>query len=274
MDIDTIKHFVRSRLEKMSYKSYLGSKVYTSLVKGNAWWWSDRRYWASKKRLFSLFNTHRGERCFIIGNGPSLNTTDLNFLKDEITFGLNRIYLLFDQLGFATTYLVSVNSLVIEQWADDIASLPMPKFLSWNARDLIEFKKNMMFLTNQGNLMFQRNITEPIWHGATVTYVAMQIAYYLGFEKVILVGVDHSFATEGDPHQEVYQKKADPNHFSPNYFGKGSRWNLPDLETSEFAYRMAKFQFESTNRKIVDATIGGELEVFPKVEYTSLFSNE
>lgn len=272
MDIDTIKHFVRYRLGEKFYGAYLSSRLYTSLVKGSAWWWLDQRYRASKKRLFSRFNTHQGERCFIIGNGPSLKKMDLTLLKDEVTFGLNRIYLLFDQIGFATTYLVSVNSLVIEQWADDIASLPMLKFLSWNARDLIEFKKNMVFLTHQGNPMFQRNITEPIWQGATVTYVAMQIAYYLGFEKVILIGVDHSFTTKGEPHKEVVQKEADPNHFSPNYFGKGSQWKLPDLETSELAYRLAKYQFESANRTIVDATIGGKLDVFPKVEYSTLFS--
>ena len=63
----------------------------------------------------------------------------------------------------------------------------------------------------------------------------------------------------------------DPNHFSGDYFGKGFRWNLPDLETSEMAYRMAREYFEKAGRKIVDATIGGKLTVFPKVGYDSLF---
>ncbi len=75
----------------------------------------------------------RGQRCFIIGNGPSLKQTDLTKLKDEFTFGMNRIYLLFPELGFNTTYFVSINDLVIEQCAQEIAALPIPKFISWHS---------------------------------------------------------------------------------------------------------------------------------------------
>ena len=60
------------------------------------------------------------DRCFILGNGPSLKKTNLALLENEYTFGLNRIYLLFDQLGFSTTYYVAVNHLVIEQCANEI----------------------------------------------------------------------------------------------------------------------------------------------------------
>ena len=118
---------------------------------------------------------------------------------------------------------------------------------------------------------FSTDITEGIWEGSTVTYVAMQIAYYLGFQKVILTGIDHSFTTKGKPHTVVVSKGDDPNHFDPRYFGKGFYWQLPDLETSETAYRMAKYQFEIANRDIVDATINGKLQVFPKVDYYTLF---
>ena len=63
----------------------------------------------------------------------------------------------------------------------------------------------------------------------------------------------------------------DPNHFDPHYFGKGFRWQLPDLETSETAYNMAKCQFEIDDREIVDATVDGKLQVFNKVGYKTLF---
>src|SRR5512139_2649265 len=62
----------------------------------------------SRLRMAEYYNIHRGERCFIIGNGPSLNDTDLSKLKDEFTFGMNRIYLLFPDLGFTTTYFASI----------------------------------------------------------------------------------------------------------------------------------------------------------------------
>ena len=104
-----------------------------------------------------------------------------------------------------------------------------------------------------------------------MTYAAMQIAYYLGFQKVILIGVDHSYGTQGKPHSTVVSQGADLNHFDPHYFGKGFRWQLPDLETSELAYRIAKYQFECHDREIVDATVDGKLQVFRKVDYQTLF---
>ena len=234
---------------------------------------SDKRYRASVKRIAVLKDKHQGERCFIIGNGPSLKNTDLSLLKDEVTFGMNRIYLLFDRLGFATTYYVAVNKLVIEQSTRDILSLSCPKFISWHVRHLIDFTADMMFLHTRGQpmFMFYTDITKGLWTGATVTYVAIQIAYYLGFQEVILIGVDHSFATQGKPHTAVVSQGDDPNHFDPQYFGKGFRWNLPDLECSELAYRIAKYQFESDGREIIDATVGGKLQVFRKVDYQTLF---
>src|SRR4030065_17892 len=68
--------------------------------------------------------------------------------------------------------------------------------------------------------------------------VALRIAFYLGFQQVVLIGVDPRFLAPGRPHQEVIQGGDDTNHFGPNYFGKGTRWNLPDLVTSESAYRL------------------------------------
>ena len=260
-------------LVKRIARSMLGDQRYLALSERYRQWraYMDPRYRTSVRRIVALRDQHQGERCFIIGNGPSLRNTELSLLKDEITFGLNRIYLMFDQMGFATTYYVAVNKLVIEQCAHEIVGLPCPKFIGWHARDLMDFTADTMFLCSQGSPRFYIDITKGIHEGATVTYVAMQIAYYLGFHKVILIGVDHSFATKGEPHTTVVSQGDDPNHFDPRYFGKGFRWQLPDLEASELSYRLAKYQFERANREIVDATIGGKLRVFRKVDYHTLF---
>jgi len=93
----------------------------------------------------------------------------------------------------------------------------------------------------------------------------------LGFKEAILIGVDHSFATKGTPNTTVQSQGDDPNHFSVAYFGKGFRWQLPDLETSEVAYRMARKAYEADGRKVLDATIGGKLDIFEKVDYERLF---
>ena len=92
----------------------------------------------SIRKLNALKDTHSGERCFIIGNGPSLKNTDLSKLKDEFTIGMNRFYLAFPELGFTTSLLLTVNDLVIEQCAQDIRALPIPTFVSWRGRQWIE----------------------------------------------------------------------------------------------------------------------------------------
>ena len=226
----------------------------------------------SRKRLAALRDIHKGERCFIIGNGPSLRATDLKKLRNEFTFGLNRIYLLFPELGFTTTYFLSMNDLVIQQCAAEILALPIPKFLTWRSRRFLSLTSDTHFLyTTYTGPKFAHDVTGRLWEGATVTYVALQLAYHMGFEKVILIGVDHSFVTKGDANKTITSQGDDPNHFAPNYFGKGFKWQLPDLETSERAYCMARAAYAADGREILDATIGGKLMVFPKVDYDDLF---
>jgi hypothetical protein len=228
---------------------------------------------SSTRQLAALKDQQRGKRCFIIGNGPSLRQTDLQKLRGEATFGVNRIYLMFPELGFHTTYFVSVNYLVIRQCAAEILALPMPKFLPWGSRrDLPGVTPDTIFFNASCPMRgFTPDVRKPLWPGATVTYVALQLAYHLGFEQAILVGVDHNFATQGPAGKAVTSQGDDPNHFSPQYFGKGFQWQLPDLETSEQAYRLARLAYEQDGRQVLDATVGGKLTVFPKVDYTSLF---
>ncbi len=210
-------------------------------------------------------NIHRGRRCVIIGNGPSLLDTDLGLLRHEFTFGLNRIYLMYDELGFQTTYHVVVNQLVVEQCADDYLRLRSPLFTTTLNRDYLEGSRNVAYLTPLGGPRFVRNVAHGVWEGGTVTYVAMQLAYYMGFNEVVLVGVDHRFATKGPANTAVVSTEPDRNHFDPRYFGPGFKWQLPDLKTSEIAYGLAKRTYESNGRSIVDATVDGALQIFPKV---------
>jgi hypothetical protein len=226
----------------------------------------------SKQKLSTFKDIHKGERCFIIGNGPSLKNTDLHRLRDEYTFGMNRIYLMFPELDFTTTYYLSVNNLVIEQCVEEIRSLPMPKFISWRARSLFSPTPDTIYLfTTYTGPKFARDARERLWEGATVTYTALQLAFHMGFSQVILIGVDHNFVTKGAPNTTVVSEGDDPNHFHAAYFGKGFRWQLPDLETSERAYHMAKDIYSLSGRQVLDATLGGKLTVFPKVNFEDLF---
>jgi len=238
----------------------------------------------SIKRLGELKDLHKGKRCFVIGNGPSLQKMDLSPLRNEYTIGTNRIYLMFPDLGFSTTFYLCINSLVVEQCADDILSLPLLKFISWRSRNFLyplETKaplatkapsdKPIFLHTTYTGEKFAYDARGRIWEGATVTNVALQLAYHLGFSKVYLIGVDHNYTTTGKPNTTVISQGDDPNHFNKGYFGKGFRWQLPDLDTSEKGYQLVRDSYKKNGRQVFDATVGGKLAIFPKVDYDSLF---
>lgn len=203
-----------------------------------------------------LADIHRGETGLIIGNGPSLRDVPLEFLNKYPSFGTNRIYL---KDGFTPTYYCSVNPLVISQFAEDIAKIDAPKFLPASYC----FDDTCLPLNSSGMVLFSQDASAWIYEGHTVTYVCMQIAYYMGFRDILLVGVDHSFKYEGAPNQENVLEGNDPNHFHPDYF-KGRSWNNPDLVRSEHAYKLARAMYEAHQRRIINLTPGTKETVFEK----------
>ena len=230
----------------------------------------------SNRRLAQWKDVHRGKRAFILGNGPSLKQTDLSQLKNEITFGMNRVYLAFPEWGFSTTYLCVTNDLVVEQFVDDINALQIQKFIAWRSHR--HFDPNMpvskiptFVYTSYTGPRFTGDVRRRVWEGATVTNLALQLAYHMGIETAILIGVDHNFASKGDANKAIVSQGDDQNHFMPNYFGKGIKWQLPDLDTSEIGYTFAREAYRKAGRQVLDATVGGKLTVFPKVDYNSLF---
>jgi hypothetical protein len=239
------------------------------------WSLPNRKAVENRALLSSFRDRHRGQRCFVIGNGPSLARMDLSPLAGEVTFGANRIYLLQQSLGFLPTYFVCSNELVLEQYHADNANLPIPRFLNWNRRHLFgESGAGLAYFRLRLELADRFGTTplEALSSGGTVTYVSMQLAYFMGFREVILIGVDHNFVDKGTPNvAEIREQQRDENHFDPNYFPRGSRWQPPDLLRSEIAYALARDTFAHADGRIRDATVGGKCAVFERVEYPSLF---
>ncbi|HEY8951998.1 MAG TPA: hypothetical protein VIP78_05500 [Candidatus Dormibacteraeota bacterium] len=230
----------------------------------------DPRGRRSRQRLKEMAGSYAGQRCFIIGNGPSLIETDLSRLRGQNTFALNRGYLLFDRIGEKTTFLVAVNRYVVEQFGADLFAAGSATFVSWRSRRHVPRDADVVFVRRAPSLTFSDDLATGAWEGATVTYMAMQVAFHLGFREAVLIGVDHRFASVGPPNELVTSQGADPNHFDPNYFGAGIKWQLPDLEMSERAYRLARDRFAADGRSIVDATVRGNLTIFPKVDFESV----
>jgi hypothetical protein len=104
----------------------------------------------------------------------------------------------------------------------------------------------------------------------------MQLAYYFGFDPVYLVGFDHKYIISKETKikcdgLEFRSLHADENHFHPDYFGKGYTWHTPNVERMESSYRRTREVYERSGRKIYNATKGGLLEVFERIDYNSLF---
>lgn len=233
-----------------------------------SWYFSNNGRKHAQEILKGLKGNFVGHRCIVIGNGPSLNQMDLSLLKNEYTFGLNRIYLLFDKLSFETDYLVVSNGLVMSQFANEIMNTKSFKLLNWKHRDGYEVDDNTVFVNAKPIRSLNGEITNGYYlGGGTVTNVALEFAYFLGFSEVILIGVDHNYSTKGQPGKAITSKADDRDHFSPAYFGKGITWQLPNYINMENGFRKNRELFGEDDRKIVDATRNGKLQVFPKVNF-------
>lgn len=219
----------------------------------------------SRRKLAGWKDRHRGQRAVILCNGPSLLKSNLDLLDGIFTFGMNKINLLFDRSTFRPSCIVAVNRLVIEQNRDFYNATTMPLFLDHSATRLgIVNAPHVHFLHGCATRRFARDCGFSIYQGYTVTYVALQLAFHMGFTEVALIGADHNFATQGPPNQTVTAGDSDPNHFDPRYFANGVPWQLPDLAESELSYIMARDVFAAFGRRVVNATVGGKLDIFER----------
>lgn len=223
--------------------------------------------WSSKRKLRKVRDSHAGKKAVILCNGPSLLEVDFSSLEGVFTFGLNKINLLFDKTEFRPSAIASVNALVIEQNRDYFNETDIPLFLDSRGSTHLGVKNrsNVAFLHSGYNMHgFARDCSMSITQGFTVTYVALQLAFHYGFTEVAVVGCDHNFADKGPANKTVVSGEKDVNHFDPNYFAGGVKWQLPDLFESEVSYQRALNMYEAFGRRLVNCTTGGKLEIFPR----------
>ena len=220
---------------------------------------------------------HAGRRCFIVGNGPSLNLMELSFLSREISFGMNCIYLGFDTFGFRPTYYTVEDVFVAEDNNKEIDALSgMVKFLPQDLSYCLADGPDVCWVNfvrrYEPYPQFSADASELIYWGSTVTYLSMQLAYYMGCDPVYLIGVDFNYVLPdyADGKANITSREDDVNHFHPAYFGKGKRWHDPRLDKVEPSYLEARRFFEAHGRTVQNATVGGKLEVFPRVDYARL----
>jgi hypothetical protein len=212
-------------------------------------------------------NRYLGQPMLVVGNGPSLNSTPLDDFLGVPSIGMNKIDLIYPRTNWRPSLVVCLNNLVAQQHQDYFATSKIPVFVAWKSRWLIrpENRNKIAYFNTALSNKFSTDALRGFGSSATVTYIALQMAYWMGANPVILFGVDHSFKYEGPA--GTYQKREgeDSNHFDPSYFKSGSFWGTPDLDQSEIDYGLARTAFEADGRKIYDATVDGKLQVFDKI---------
>ena len=237
---------------------------------------AEHRDWSRhRERMRQLRDQYAGRRCFVVGNGPSLSQTPLDLLANEVTIASNGIFLLFEETNFRPTFYTVEDRLVAEDRAPAIIQLGgMTKIFPADLRDYLKEDEETIYVDfkrgqYEGFPMFSDRLEEVVYWGGTVTFMNLQLAWYIGCREVYLVGVDHSYqrpsARDEVEGNVVTSRSADVNHFHPDYFGPGYRWHDPKVDRMELAYLEARRFFEEHGGVIYNATIGGSLEVFPRV---------
>lgn len=232
---------------------------------------------------------HAGERCVIIGNGPSLNQLDLSRLGSETTFAVNGIFYAADKMGFDPTYYVVEDSSVMKENIEQIKAYRAGhKFFPNIYRSIYGDDPNVTyFMMNRGFYAtdspnycvprFSADAAQRLYCGQSVTIINLQLAYYMGFTEVVLIGMDFSYVIPDSADRRgdiITSAEDDPNHFHPDYFGKGKTWKDPKLDRVLANYALAKEMFAADGRTIVNATAGGNLNLFDRVDYSKLFGGK
>lgn len=210
-------------------------------------------------------NAYIGKRCFIVATGPSLKIEDLDklYLNKEYCFSMNKIFLSFDKTCWRPDFYVADDALVIEQNAEVIDQLNVKNMFISDAYKG-KFNKNILryhlyMKKNNEEVYFSEDLSHVCVCGCTVTYSILQFAIYMGFKEIYLLGVDFNYFGRGTVGNHFYKEE-----------DKKNSWIC--LDDNLKAYMCAKEYAEKHNIKIYNATRGGKLEVFERVNFDEVTS--
>ena len=220
-----------------------------------------------------LKGIHQGKRAFLVGNGPSLSKAPFDLLANEHTFGMNRIALMFEKTDWRPTYFVGVSTLMVDtslshyhlDFLDGIGAAEIAFIWSGlSGMSSLNRRQNVVFINcsetehvevHKASLDFwSDDVTGGVSKFGTSMFAAMQIAAWMGFDPLYLIGVDGSY--------QDYKGKDDPNHFDNEYRGEHGNTDFKKVNAAHRkAFEIAK---EAQCVKIYDATQSKGHEIFPK----------
>lgn len=230
----------------------------------------------NENRLLSLKGKFEGKRAFIIATGPSLQLEDVNLLADEYTIGVNSIFKLYDKMGWTPSFYMCLDKMSYEKFVqfedynlDKCAKLNcfINSLCSDNRNSLKTIKLHTCWLDhiwNFGSRKFKYNseLTYGIYDFYSVTHSAILLCIYLGFKEVYFTGVDNNYMGSQTHFEE---SKGDDNY---DY-----KEALRTQQAMDAGYEEVFKIAEKINVKIYNATRGGCVKPFPRVNLQDLFAN-
>lgn len=222
-----------------------------------------------------LKNSKKGKRCFIVGNGPSLKAEDLEKIKGEDSFGVNEIHRYFQKTSWRPSYYLIMDR-YSKSTPSEIRDIECGlMFLgSYYCRHNTVLRKDAICLHQRFNLGgdnygFSSNIRRYIINAPTVSYAAMQVAAFLGYSTIYLLGFDHSYSFEFDKDGKVIKTGENTTHFYKDDVAEDIIGNVWEMTKAYQAF----FEYANKNGiKVYNATRGGKLEIFERVDFDSLFN--
>lgn len=244
-------------------------------------------------KINKFHNCYKGKRCFIIGNGPSLKAEDLEVIKNEISFATNFIYTIYPYTNWRPTFYITQDTLfankifnnpetILEMTKSCVAAFTSVWLKAFEFRDNPDLEKLFFYKTKytyeeNGMPFFSDDVSKQIYLIGTVTYTMLQLAVYMGFSEIYLLGMDNQYAVEEKKNGEIV-------HNDVENYNKYARISVQQLkeergnvytdsvsvETINLGFMAARKYAERNGIKIFNATRGGKLEVFERVEFDLL----
>ena len=228
-------------------------------------------------------DVHRGKRCFVVATGPSLRIEDLDILREhgEICLSMNFIYKGFSKTKWRPDYIFWEDSDVSEELLAEINDIDV-KYKFWANRRIkrvranpkagIYVYKDFSEYFGEEGPDFSADAEEGVFYAYTVAYQCLQFAVYMGFGEIYIIGADCDYKNAGGAGDhfidDYYSDKIDVSgiykpHANPN--------DGFAVDKVFFAYRKAREYADSHGIKIYNATRGGKLEAFERVDFDKLF---
>ena len=233
----------------------------------------------SREHLEQIRNRHKDQRGFIIANGPSLRTDDLELLKNEITIASNKIHLAFQSTLWRPRYFTVTDELVwntlspeIQKNYDHIYMLDNLDNRRAAAPTTIVRQLSPRYdVKETSGIPFSHDLRLGAFGGHSVTYFNLQLAWFLGLNPIYLIGLDHSYSEKKTRFMTIRHRNQ-KNHFHENYREPGERVKASRLDKIERYYSAARRFSETRNWSIVNLSRETQTEVFRKEILSNILS--